>query len=216
MESNIIRWCFHTATKDNPNALTIYIEGEPLSIFIGYRTANNALLYWNEFHAFIKCILFTRYFKINFGDTRKYTQTYLVENNICDLTFSKTAEYSPYVCLRADDTILYLTKSTNSTHKPRKTIEIFSPFLTIEQFKSLADIKLIENFLETYFRQKNLAIFNSIVTSLVTHWTREYEKMSQRMTTLEFYQRICPIDSEFFLYHSLIDYVASLKSIVNQ
>jgi len=208
MDSNVLRWNFHTTTDTNPSALTLFIEGKPLSIFLGYRVANHVHLFYRDFCSFFKCILSIKYLGIDYGDTRKYIQSFLVSKNLCTLKFEANTSYSPIMCVQ-NDNVYYLTESISNqeTSIPKIKIEKH-PSLTL--FVEKMDINLIINFMKQYLRQSNLKYFGAMLLSIINDWTSKYKQRDLREQPINFFLEISPTPGDFFLFHSLIDYVHSL------
>jgi hypothetical protein len=208
MESNVLRWNYHTTTANNPNALTILIEGRPLSLFLGYRVASDAHLFNRDFSSFFKCILMINYLGVDFGDTRRYTKGLNITENLYNLEFKVESPFSPIMCIRGD-TVLYLTKSIQSTFHENTPITIHTA-PSLGTFVDRMDFKLIIDFLIGYTKQPNLKIFGHLIVSIVKGWTDAYKERDTRESAEQFFKRISPSVGDFFLYHSLVDYVYSL------
>lgn len=210
MESNVLRWNFHTTHANNPNALTILIEGRPLSLFLGYRVASQVHLFNRDFLSFFRCILMIKYLGIDFGNTRKYTTGLTISENLYDLQFDQGAAFSPIMCVR-DDVVFYLTKSTQmyprDLEMPAIRIEAHP---TLETFVSHMDIRLVLDFMVQYLKQPNLKVFGHLILSIVNEWTDAYKERDARESAVQFYKRISPTPGDFFLFHSLVDYVYSI------
>lgn len=208
MDSNVLRWNFHPTTDTNPSALTLLIEGKPLSVFLGYRVANYVHLFYRDFCSFFKCILSMKYLGINYGDTRKYVRRFLLSENLCMLKFEANTAYSPIMCIQ-NDNVYYLTESISNEEPSISKIKIEKhPSLAL--FVEKMDINLIINFLKQYLGQSNLKIFGSMILLIVNDWTSKYKERDLSEEHLNFFLEIAPTPGDFFLFHSLIDYVHSL------
>lgn len=209
METNVVRWCFHTTSTKNENSITFYIENNPLTLFVGYRRMDNALLYWCDFYAFIKCLLILKYFKISVVNLNESLMFYDIKNNVMNMKFKKDEQVSPYVLLDEDGEVYNLC-NVDWMDVPECDVKVGENCLPMEEFKKLCDISLIERYLKVYFRQKNLSLFNTIITSLIDEWNGVYMKLAKNACEIEFYSRILPNVREFYLYSSVIEYAASI------
>lgn len=208
MESNVLRWSFHTTTADNPNALTILIEGKPLSLFVGYRVATRVQLFNRDFSSLFKCILMTKYLKIDYGDTRKYTRGLSLSENLYDLEFRSDATFSPIMCVR-DKGVFYLNSNKICSPLPPTPLSILA-HPSFDEFVDLMDINLVLNFMIHYLKQSNLKIFGHIFISIIKEWTDAYKELDKRDSPIQFYKQISPTIGDFFLFHAVVDYVYSL------
>lgn len=211
-ESNVLRWNFHPTSPNNPNAWTIFIEGRPLSLFLGYRVAKRVHLFNRDFSSYFKCVLITKYLGVMFNDTYLCTRDLSLSENLQTLKFTKHANYSPYICLNTtDDSVFYLDQS--SYKPPKKNTIYIKSHPTIKEFVEKMDIKLVFDFLVVYLKQKNISVFNKVILDIIYEWVAIYNERDCRETPIDFFRKISPSDGDFFLFHSLVDYVASLQEI---
>lgn len=210
MNSNVLRWNFHTTTANNPNALTILIEGHPLSICLGYRVASRAHLFNRDFMSFFRCILMTQYLGVVYNDTYKCTRDLCLMENLQDLTFKRDIEYSPIMCIRNEE-VFYLDQSCGPmSHDTNISIERHP---SLEEFASKMDVNLVLNFITQYLGQRNIKVFGKIIMEIIEEWTSVYVERDQRESPLSFFLEISPSHGDFFLFHSLVDYVHSLPRV---
>lgn len=204
MESNCTRWCFYKST--DPSAITIYIEGNPFSFIVGYRTVNEVHLYLRDFYSFFKCLLLQKYFLIDYGDISTLIEGFKIENNTIDLSFSKHSEYNPIMCIKNNEAF-YLS---NTIHKPQyesPTIIIYR-HPSINEFAEKLDVSLIKDFLVSYLKQSNIKIFGYIILSIVTEFVTKYKEKHNRITDKEFFEKFTPTLGDFMLYDCLITYAS--------
>jgi hypothetical protein len=108
-----------------------------------------------------------------------------------------------------NDNVYYLTESISNqeTSIPKIKIEKHPP---LALFVEKMDINLIINFMKQYLRQSNLKYFGAMLLSIINDWTSKYKQRDLREQPINFFLEISPTPGDFFLFHSLIDYVHSL------
>lgn len=211
MESNVLRWNFQITTPNDPNGLTIFIEGRSLSIFLGYRVANDVHLFYKDFISFFKCLLMTRYIGVVYKDTHMCTSGLLLHENLHSLTFGSDVPYSPFVCIHKNKPY-YLKKSTSKAYgEPNEPTPIKYP--TFIEFRNKLDINEVLTFIKQYLRQSNIQIFGQLIATIINEWAMAYKERDIRYSPLNFFREISPSSGDFFLFHSLVDYVHSLDHI---
>jgi hypothetical protein len=153
-----------------------------------------------------------KYLGIDFGNTRKYTLGLTITENLYDLKFEDGAAFSPIMCVH-DDTVFYLTHSTQrfpgALQIPPIKIEAHP---TLDTFVDCMDIRGVLDFMVQYLKQPNLKVFGHLIVSIINEWTDAYKERDVRESAAQFYKRISPTPGDFFLFHSLVDYVYSIPT----
>lgn len=201
MEVNSTRWCYYKS--NDVSATTIYIENKPFSFVLGYRTMHNAHLFTYDFQAFFKCILLTKYFKIEYKNIKDNIEKLKAKNNTLDLSFRKDAEFSPIMCIKNDEIYYHVKTKCLSEQINGYPKIVMRP--SLKDFIERLDYQEILNFFVVYLRQKNLKMFHHIFKNIIQAIYLTY--LEYKLHEEEFFLRISPAIEEFFLSDSLINYV---------